>query len=158
MPFALTSPAFADGAPIPAAYSCAGENVSPPLAWHDAPDGSKSFVLIVEDPDAPAGTFRHWGVYDIPANANSLPRGAGRTLASVHNDFGRIGYDGPCPPPGRVHHYRFRLAALDRAELAVPAGADVAALWRAAQPYAIAEAVLIGTFARKPLEDVSGQA
>lgn len=148
MPFALTSPAFASGAPIPAVYSCAGENVSPPLAWHDAPPGTKSFVLIVEDPDAPSGTFRHWGVYDIPASATALPRGASAQLASVHNDFGRTGYDGPCPPPGPAHHYHFRLAALGSASPGFPAGADVAGLWRAAQPYVLGEAELTGTFAR----------
>jgi Raf kinase inhibitor-like YbhB/YbcL family protein len=148
MPFALASPAFDNGAPIPAIYSCAGENVSPPLAWRDAPDGTQSFVLVVEDPDAPAGTFRHWGAYDIPASATSLPQGAGRKLASVRNDFGRAGYDGPCPPPGTPHHYRFRLAALRVAQLAVPPGADAAALWRAAEPYALGEAQLIGTFGR----------
>ena len=148
MPFALTSPAFDGGQPIPAIFSCAGEDVSPPLVWHDAPTGTQSFVLVVEDPDAPAGTFRHWGAYDIPANATSLPQGAGKRLASVHNDFGRAGYEGPCPPPGAPHRYRFRLAALRIAQLSVPPGSDAAALWRAAEPYALGEAQLIGTFGR----------
>jgi hypothetical protein len=148
MPLALASPAFAAGQPIPAVYSCAGENVSPPLAWREAPAGTKSFVLVIEDPDAPSGTFRHWGAYDIPAGATSLAQGASRTLKSVRNDFGRVGYDGPCPPPGAPHHYHFRLAALGTAALAVPAGATVAALWQAAQPYVIGEAQLIGTFGR----------
>jgi Raf kinase inhibitor-like YbhB/YbcL family protein len=148
MPFALASPAFAAGEPIPALYSCAGENVSPPLAWRAAPAGTKSFVLVIEDPDAPSGPFRHWGAYDIPASAASLAQGASRNLKSVRNDFGRAGYDGPCPPPGAPHHYHFRLAALGTAALAVPADATVAALWQAAQPYVIGETQLIGTFGR----------
>jgi len=148
VPFALASPAFESGQPIPALFSCAGENVSPPLAWQGAPPGTASFVLIVEDPDAPAGTFRHWGVYDIPAGVTSLPQGAAARLKSVRNDFGRSGYDGPCPPPGAAHHYHFRIVALGRAELPLAGAADVASLWRAAAPYALGEAELIGTFRR----------
>jgi len=148
MPFALASPAFESGQPIPAIFTCAGTNVSPPLAWQDAPPGTESFVIIIEDPDAPAGTFRHWGVYDIPAGVASLPQGAAARLESVRNDFGRTGYDGPCPPPGAPHHYHFRIAALNRASLAVDGTADIAALWRDAAPYAIGEAELIGTFRR----------
>jgi Raf kinase inhibitor-like YbhB/YbcL family protein len=150
MPFAISSSAFADGQPIPAAYTCDGENISPPLAWNGTPAATKSFVLVIEDPDAPGGVFRHWGVYDIPADRNALPRGAtldglGRTV----NDFGRVGYDGPCPPPGHgVHHYHFHLAALDRAALSLEPNASVAKLWQAAQPYVIAEADLIGTYSR----------
>jgi Raf kinase inhibitor-like YbhB/YbcL family protein len=148
MAFALASPAFDAGQPIPAVYSCAGENVSPPLAWRGAPAGTRSFILIIEDPDAPSGTFRHWGIYDIPASVTSLARGASHTLPSVRNDFGRAGYDGPCPPPGAAHHYHFRLAALSTEALAVPAGANIAALWQAAEPYIIGETQLIGTFGR----------
>jgi Raf kinase inhibitor-like YbhB/YbcL family protein len=147
MPFALTSPAFLDGQPIPAMYTCRGENVSPPLAWHDAPPGTQSFVLMLEDPDAPGGAFRHWGVYNIPAGKAALPRGVTpKQVLSAVNDFGRTGYDGPCPPPGGVHHYHFQLAALNRAALAVPPNARIAALWQEAQPYVIAKAELIGTF------------
>ncbi|HUZ72527.1 MAG TPA: YbhB/YbcL family Raf kinase inhibitor-like protein [Stellaceae bacterium] len=150
MPFAISSPAFADGQPIPALYSCVGANISPPIMWRDAPSGTRSFVLVVEDPDAPGRVFRHWGVYDIPADRTALSQGASlEGLARAINDFGHARYDGPCPPPGTgVHHYRFRLAALDRAALVVGADADVAALWRAAQPYVIAEAELVGTYSR----------
>ncbi len=149
MPFAITSPAFADGHPIPALYSCVGRNVSPPLQWHDAPPGTRSFVLVIEDPDAPGGVFRHWGAYNIPADRTALPAGAALDgLGRAVNDFGHAKYDGPCPPPGRVHHYHFRLAALDRATLTLAATAGVAALWQAAQPYVIAEAELIGTYSR----------
>jgi len=150
MPFALSSPAFENGHAIPPAYTCEGENISPPLAWHDVPAGTKSFVLVLEDPDAPGGVFHHWGVYNIPADRRALPRGARLAGAGFAvNDFGHARYDGPCPPPRHgTHHYHFRLAALDRATLDVAAGAKVAALWRAAQPYIIGEAQLTGTFAR----------
>jgi Raf kinase inhibitor-like YbhB/YbcL family protein len=150
MPFAILSPAFGNGQPIPAVYSCDGQNISPELAWRDAPSGTQSFILVLEDPDAPGGVFRHWGVYNIPANQMTLPQGVkldglGRAL----NDFGRAVYDGPCPPQGHgVHHYYFRIAALNRADLDVRANASVSTMWRAAQPYLIGEAELIGTYSR----------
>jgi Raf kinase inhibitor-like YbhB/YbcL family protein len=149
MPFLLASPAFANGQPVPPAYTCRGEDISPPLAWRNPPDGTRSFVLVLEDPDAPSGVFRHWGVYDIPAGQRSLPRGLGvDQLHAATNDFGRPGYGGPCPPPDATHHYRFRLAALNQPALRLPPGATVAALWQAAQPYIIGEADLVGTFRR----------
>jgi len=150
MPFALASPAFDNGQPIPATYSCDGTNISPPLAWRDAPSGTQSFILILDDPDAPGGVFRHWGVYNISAGQTALPGGAKLNgLGRAINDFGRTGYDGPCPPPGHgLHHYHFRLAALDRATLDLGANVGVAALWRAAQPYVIGEAELLGTYSR----------
>lgn len=150
MPFAISSPAFDSGQPIPAVYTCDGSDISPPLVWRDPPPGTRSFVLVVEDPDAPGGVFRHWGVYAIPATQTTLPPGAqlGRQHVVV-NDFDRPGYGGPCPPQrGGVHHYRFRLAALDRETLTVAPNADVAALWRAASPYVIAKVELVGTYSR----------
>lgn len=149
MPFLLTSPAFANGQAIPPAYTCKGTDISPPLAWRDPPAGTRSFVLVLEDPDAPGGVFRHWGVYDIPPAQHALAAGVGLDrLHPVINDFGRSGYGGPCPPPGPPHHYRFRLAALDRPALRLPPHATVAALWQAAQPYIIGEADLVATFRR----------
>jgi Raf kinase inhibitor-like YbhB/YbcL family protein len=150
MPFALSSPAFAAGQPIPVEFTCMGENVSPPLLWRDAPAGTKSFVLVIEDPDAPGGVFRHWGLYDIPASQGGLARGETPSAArTAVNDFGRKAYDGPCPPPGDgAHRYRFRLAALNRAQLDLAASAKIAALLRAAQPYLIASVELTGSFAR----------
>jgi len=148
MPFALTSPAFADGAPIPALYGCTGENISPPLAWSGPPPGAKSFVIIIEDPDAPGGTFRHWGVYNIPGNTTALPPDSAAAYSSVVNDFGRTGYDGPCPPPGGTHHYHFRIAALRNPAISISADASVVDLWHMAQPYALGEAELIGTYTR----------
>jgi len=117
--FTLQSPGFPDNGPIPDKYTGKGQNLSPALHWYNPPVGTQSFVLIVDDPDAPSGTFTHWVVYDIPRDAGSIPEGAGRSevLAGggrqVMNDFRRIGYDGPMPPPGKVHHYRFSLYALD---------------------------------------------
>jgi Raf kinase inhibitor-like YbhB/YbcL family protein len=150
MPFALSSPAFVDGQAIPAEFTCAGENVSPPLVWRDAPQGTKSFVLVIEDPDAPGGVFRHWGLYNVPATQTRLARGETPSAAKTAvNDFGHKSYDGPCPPRGHgTHHYHFRLAALDHAQLDLAANAKVAALMRAAQPYVIATVELTGIFAR----------
>ncbi len=148
MTFTLESPAFRDGAPIPARYARRGENLSPPLAWTDAPSGTKSFALIVEDPDAPSGTFRHWAVYDIDPHSSSLPEGA--TIEPNHsgvNDFGHQQYDGPQPPKGHgAHHYHFRLAALDARALDVSRGTRISDVWKAAKPHMLAEARLVGTF------------
>lgn len=150
MPFAISSPAFANDQAIPSAYTCDGTGISPPLAWHDAPPGTQSFVLIVEDPDAPSGTFYHWGVYDIARDRTALAAGAqlGRQGVTI-NDFRKPGYGAPCPPKGdAAHHYHFRLAALSRANLKLARDADIVTLWRAAQPYIIASVELIGTYSR----------
>src|SRR5690606_24666805 len=111
MAFAMNSPAFADGDEIPRKYTRDGDNVPPPLEWRGAPAGTRSYALIVEDPDAPTGTFRHWGIYNIVAGRNRLPEGAGAGTESLGhgiNDFGHARYDGPEPPEGHgVHHYHF---------------------------------------------------
>ena len=149
MSFRLTSTAFKQGAPIPARYSLGGANVSPPLAWHDAPAGTKSFVLVVEDPDAPSGTFRHWGLCDIAGSAQRLDEGAQQGKTGV-NDFGHCRYDGPQPPKGDgPHHYHFRLAALDSdSPASLPKDATVEQIWRAARPHILAQTQLVGTFER----------
>lgn len=148
MTFTLESPAFSDGAAIPMKYSRNGENLSPPLQWKGAPSGTRSFALIVEDPDAPSGTFRHWAVYDIDPHRASLPEGA--TIEPDHcgiNDFGHPQYDGPQPPRGHgVHRYYFRLAALDADKLDLSRRARVSEVWKAAKPHVLAEAELVGTF------------
>jgi hypothetical protein len=154
MAFSLSSPAFSNGQAIPAKYTCDGENLSPPLQWSGAPNEARSFVLIVEEPDAPAGIFRHWAVYDLPANVTALPEGIGsqgsaETLNQGVNDFRHANYGGPCPLPGHgTHHYHFRLAALDTSRLVVSPGAEVADLWRAAEPHILAQTELVGTYAR----------
>lgn len=152
MAFALESPAFGDGEPIPQKYARDGENVSPPLVWRDAPPETKSFILVVEDPDAPSGTFRHWGVYDIDAVRDRLPEGttAGAKTESLGhgvNDFGNPHYDGPQPPKGHgVHHYHFRLCALDVETLHCDEKAKIDDIMKQAEPHVLAEAEVVGTF------------
>ncbi|MDZ5699613.1 YbhB/YbcL family Raf kinase inhibitor-like protein [Chelativorans sp. M5D2P16] len=152
MAFTLESPAFSDGGRIPDKYARDGQNVSPPLVWKDAPAGTRSFVLVVEDPDAPSGLFRHWGVYDIAAERDRLPEGttAGAKTESLGhgvNDFGNPHYDGPQPPKGHgVHHYHFRLAALDTETLHCDGKAKVGDMLEEARPHIIAEAELVGTY------------
>ena len=111
--FAVTPMSDQNGQPIPVRYTCDGENQSPPLSWGDPPQGTKSFALVIDDPDAPNGTFRHWGVFDIPASTRSID-GRQRVGTEVTNDFGKAGYGGPCPPKGHgPHHYHLKLFALD---------------------------------------------
>jgi Raf kinase inhibitor-like YbhB/YbcL family protein len=144
---ALTSPAFAAGEPIPREYTCDGANHSSPLEWRGAPAGTKSFALVMEDPDAPGGTFRHWGVYDLPFDRDLL-EAAAVGLKQARNDFGQAGYGGPCPPPaGGLHHYHFRLFALDVASLG-PAPGDVKAIADEAEGHIVGEGELVGVYGR----------
>ena len=145
----LTSDSFRDGEAIPAQFTCDGGNRSPALSWGEPPQGTKSFALVVDDPDAPSGTFRHWGVFDIPASARSVG-GDERVGTEVANDFGKAGYGGPCPPQGHgVHHYHFRLFALDTSALGLSATAKIADVEQAAREHAIAEGELVGTYERR---------
>jgi Raf kinase inhibitor-like YbhB/YbcL family protein len=112
MAFTLTSAALQEGETIPRQFTCDGKDIAPPLAWSDAPGGTRGFALIMDDPDAPHGTFTHWLLYDIPATTTELTDPSiGRAL---RNDFGRAGYGGPCPPVGHgPHRYFFTLYAVD---------------------------------------------
>ena len=111
MTFTVSSPAFADGQPVPKQFTCDGDNVPPPLTVDHAPKATKSFAVIVDDPDAPTGTFTHWLAYDVPADGNALRAADGKTLK---NDFGKKGYGGPCPPKGHgPHRYYFTVYAVD---------------------------------------------
>jgi Raf kinase inhibitor-like YbhB/YbcL family protein len=122
MDFRLTSPAFADGADIPIRHTCDGADLSPRLTWTGVPDGTRSLALVVDDPDAPGGTFTHWVVYDLPADQSELGEGA-VPATSGRNSFGRTGYGGPCPPPADApHRYRFTLYALDIPKIALKNG------------------------------------
>jgi len=142
---ALTSSAFQNGQPIPTQYTCDGANLSPALSWGAAPSGTKSFALVIDDPDAPGGTFRHWGVYDISPNARSIAGGRQAT-----NDKGTTGYTGPCPPPGQgLHHYHFKLFALDVDKLGLPSSAKIVDVENSAAKHAIAQGELIGTYKRR---------
>jgi Raf kinase inhibitor-like YbhB/YbcL family protein len=145
----LTSAAFQDGAAIPVKHTCDGADVSPPLAWRDAPSPSAAFALICDDPDAPAGTWVHWVLYNVPGNVTQLPEGSpgGAGALQGRNDFRKTGYGGPCPPPGKPHRYFFTLYAL-RAPLPLNAGATKADVERALQGQVLAEAQLIGTYGR----------
>jgi Raf kinase inhibitor-like YbhB/YbcL family protein len=144
----LTSTAFEANQPIPERYTCDGDEVSPPLEWADVPAGTKSLALLMEDPDAPSGTFVHWTVFDIPPTTRSFEQG--KTPAGSRegeNTFGKTGYGGPCPPEGdKAHRYVFSLYAL-RAEPDLEAGAKPDAVHEAVSK-AIARGQLIGMFKR----------
>lgn len=144
----VTSDAFQNGGAIPTLFTCDGANQSPALNWGEPPPGTKSFALVVDDPDAPSGTFRHWGAFDIPATVRSI--GAGQAADSqALNDFGKPGYGGPCPPKGHgPHHYHFKLFALDVDQLGLWASAKVADVENAASLHAIGRGELIGTYQR----------
>ena len=145
----LTSDAFQDGQPIPTQYTCDGADQAPVLHWSDPPAGTKSFAVVIDDPDAPSGTFRHWGVFDIPASARSI--GGGQKVGTdVTNDFGKPGYGGPCPPKGHgSHHYHFKLFALNTDKLGLSANAKVIDVENATKAHTIAEGELVGTYERK---------
>lgn len=149
----LTSPVFQEGQPVPTKYTCDGVDISPPLHWTEPPPGTKSFALVCEDPDAPMGTWVHWVVYGLPAEARSLAEkqptgdllsGGGRQGMT---DFRRTGYGGPCPPPGKLHRYFFKLYALD-AELTLPPRLDRKGLRAAIHDHVLGEASLMGTYQR----------
>ncbi|HJU84654.1 MAG TPA: YbhB/YbcL family Raf kinase inhibitor-like protein [Holophagaceae bacterium] len=145
--------AFAQGARIPAGFTADGKDASPALAWSGAPAGTQAFALIVDDPDAPVGTWVHWVAYDLPASCQGLEErqpatpqlpGGGR---QGRNSWGRIGWNGPSPPPGKPHRYFFRLYALDR-PTALPAGEDRAALDRAMKGHILGQAEWMGIYGR----------
>lgn len=149
----LQSAAFQAGEPIPARYTCEGDNISPALSWSDLPERAQSCVLIMHDPDAPRpGGFTHWVVYNIPAKLRRLeenqPRRENLPSGGLQgrNDAGQLGYTGPCPPSG-THRYFLRLFALDSV-LALPPGATADRLMPAIAPHRLAEAELMGTYVR----------
>lgn len=145
----LTSDAFQNSHPIPVQYTCDGADQTPALSWGDPPPETKSFALVIDDPDAPNGTFRHWGVFDIPASARSIGEGQ-RVGTEVANDFGKPGYGGPCPPKGHgPHHYHFKLFALDVDKLNIAASAKIVDVENEATKHAIAQGELVGTYERK---------
>lgn len=148
----LASSAFASGAQIPRRFTCDGENLSPPLQWSGVPGGTRSFVLLCDDPDAPGGTWHHWAVYDIPPTSMELAEGAAQQstkLKQAVNDFGKAGYGGPCPPHGHgPHHYHFRLLALSTDHLRAQANASCRDVEREARKYTLAEAILVGWYER----------
>jgi Raf kinase inhibitor-like YbhB/YbcL family protein len=153
MSIQITSPAFSAGQPIPRKYTCDAEDASPPLAWTGVPAEAKSLALIVDDPDAPVGTWVHWVFYNLPPSLTGLEEGLAKTptLAGLGsqgtNDSRKIGYGGPCPPRGKPHRYFFKLYALD-ASLSLPSGASKADLEKAMRGHILAQGQLIGTYSR----------
>jgi hypothetical protein len=143
---ALTSPAFHDGARIPARYTCTGANASPPLRWTAPPRTTRSFALLAVDPDAPGGSFTHWTLWNLPARRRSLPAKF-RWKWQGRNGAGSIGYTGPCPPPGPKHHYVFTLYALNRM-LNLPRGASTSVLVSAIVHHVRSTATLTGVYSR----------
>ncbi|MGD0745308.1 MAG: YbhB/YbcL family Raf kinase inhibitor-like protein [Verrucomicrobiota bacterium] len=154
MSIQITSAAFADGQPIPAKYTCDGNDVSPPLQWTNAPANVKSFALIADDPDAPVGTWVHWVAYDLPAGTSALPENVAQTQTIAGNakqgmnDFRRPGYGGPCPPPGKPHRYFFKIYALD-VTLGLKPGVTKNDLLKAMEGHVLAQGQLMGTYQRK---------
>jgi hypothetical protein len=155
MTFTLTSPAFEAGSTIPTDHTCDGKDVSPPLRWDGVPEDVVSYALIVDDPDAPRGTFVHWVLYDVPGHARELPENVGPAqrlenlgeAAQGENDFGEIGWKGPCPPRGRPHHYVFHLYALD-ARLGLDPGVKREEVDRAMEGHVLGTAELTGLYGR----------
>ena len=152
MELKITSSAFDEGGMIPKKYTCDAENVSPPLAWSGAPSGTKSFALICDDPDAPAGTWVHWVVYNIPAGEKGLNEAVPQnkklengTMQGI-SDFGKPGYGGPCPPGG-THRYFFKLYALDIA-LKIQSDFTKDSLLDAMKGHLLAEGQLMGKYTR----------
>ena len=151
MSLTLISSAFSSGSEIPAQYTCKGADTSPALAWSGAPQNVASFALIMDDPDAPHGTWVHWVMWDVPSTTHTLPQGVARReqledgSRQGRNDFRKNGYNGPCPPGGSTHRYFFRLYALD-IKLDLASDADRAGLDAAMKGHILAQAEYMGTF------------
>ena len=150
----LSSNAFSSGSAIPRRFTCDGEDLSPPLDWQAAPATTASFVLLCDDPDAPAGPWHHWAVYDIDAVQTGLAEGAGHGTGAVRlkqavNDFHRVGYGGPCPPQGDApHHYHFTIFAVDTPKLEGDENTSGAVVGFMLHFHTLAKAELIGVYGR----------
>lgn len=150
--FIVKSASFPEGGTIPKQYTCDGADVSPALTWAGAPQGTESLALIADDPDAPVGTWTHWVIWNIPAG-KGLPESTPKTdtlsdgSRQGRNDFKRIGYGGPCPPPGKAHRYFFHLYAL-KSKLDLKAGATRGELERAIEGRVLGQTQLMGRYGR----------
>ncbi len=151
MAFRVFSSAFQDGGWLPELHSCQGADLSPSLEWVDPPHETMSFALTVEDPDAPGGIWCHWLLYDLGPKLRGLAQGykAGTLGSSGTNDFGKLGYGGPCPPPGDAHRYFFKLHALNVHTLGLPKGVHRGELVHALEGHVLSEAQYMGRFQRK---------
>jgi len=153
MAFAISSSSFPDGADIPKKFTCDGADVSPELSWTEPPPGAQSLTLIADDPDAPSGTWTHWVLFDLPAAASSLAEGVSKIdelpggERQGRNDFRKIGYNGPCPPPGKPHRYFFKLYALN-GKLNLKPGASKQEVERAMGGHVLGKAEWMGKYRR----------
>ena len=152
MAFTLQSSAFQNGGSIPKKFTCEAADVSPELTWSGAPEKTQSFALIADDPDAPMGTWVHWVIYDLPPNTSKLPEGVPKQEQAANgaqgkNSSGKIGYGGPCPPPGKPHRYFFKLYALD-SKLSLKPGARKPEVEAAMKGHVLAQAELMGKYGR----------
>ncbi len=149
--FELKTTAFKYGGEIPKKYTCDGPDISPPLTWGDLPGKIQSFALIADDPDAPMGTWVHWVAYDLPATTRHLPEGIspeGEITGGGRqgtNDFGKVGYGGPCPPPGKPHRYFFKLYGLDT-KLGLKVGATKSEVEKVMKGHILVRAELMGRY------------
>jgi Raf kinase inhibitor-like YbhB/YbcL family protein len=149
----ISTDAFQSGGNIPKEYTCDGGDISPGLSWSNIPAKTQSVALIVDDPDAPMGTFTHWVIYNLPADKKELPKGVPKTRVlkdgSIQgvNDFGETGYNGPCPPPGKPHRYFFKIYALDK-KLEISGEVSKGKLEKAMQEHILAKGELIGRYGR----------
>jgi hypothetical protein len=149
----VTSADFTEGSTVPDRFTCTGEDRSPSLTISTAPRATAAFVLIVDDPDAPGGTFLHWTAYDLPPATSSIPEDVPRApdlISGGHqgmNGFGKVGYNGPCPPVGAPHRYRFQVYALDAATN-LPGGAELASIRAAMSGHVIASSILTANYGR----------
>ncbi len=150
----VESRAFREGEIIPVRYTCDGADLSPPISWSGVPEGVKSFVIIMDDPDAPIGTFTHWVVYDIPADVRELEEGLPKvelieTIKQGMNDFGYVGYGGPCPPKGHGYHrYFFKIYALSLDTLNLPPSAQRRQVEERMRGHIVGEGYLMGRYKR----------
>jgi Raf kinase inhibitor-like YbhB/YbcL family protein len=147
MALQVASPVFLEGGMLARRFTCDAENVSPPLTWSGTPSGTQSIVLIADDPDAPAGTWVHWVLYDLPSDTTSLPEGVKGIGVEGVNDFRKSGYGGPCPPRGTPHRYYFKVYALDT-QLGLKPGASKRDVERTMQGHVLAEGILMGKYGR----------
>jgi Raf kinase inhibitor-like YbhB/YbcL family protein len=153
MAFAIASTSFPNGGEIPKKFTCDGADVSPELSWSDPPPGTESFVLIADDPVAPAGTWTHWVLFNLPPTTNSVEESVSKMdelpggERQGRNDFRKIGYNGPCPPPGKPHRYFYRLYALD-GKLGLKPGASKQEVEQAMEGRILGKAEWMGTYQR----------
>lgn len=153
MPFAISSSGFSNGGSIPKKFTCEGPDVSPALTWTDPPATTKTFALLVDDPDAPVGNWNHWATWNLPAALRSLPEGVRKDARLSDgteqgtNDFRKTGYNGPCPPAGKPHRYYFKLFALD-SQLDLKPGSGKKELETLMKGHVLAQAEWMGTYGR----------